>query len=79
MRQTTKQINDLVSAPIDVDRRLALFAEQLDLLHQDIGMELSPMRQELQWQLERCGAAQPQARGMFQTINLIQTILYGET
>lgn len=57
LRQTTQQINDLVSARIDVDRRLALFAEQLDWLHQDIGMELSPMRQELQWQLERGGAA----------------------
>ncbi|ELY5210452.1 HAMP domain-containing protein [Vibrio cholerae] len=79
LRQTTQQINDLVSARIDVDRRLALFAEQLDWLHQDIGMELSPMRQELQWQLERGGAAQPQAQVMFQTINLIQTILDGET
>ncbi|HGF7190542.1 TPA: ATP-binding protein [Vibrio cholerae] len=79
LQQTTLHINDLVSSRIDVNRRLALFAEQLDWLHQDIGMELSPMRQELQWQLERGGAAQPQAQVMFQTINLIQAILDGET
>lgn len=79
LQQTTLHINDLVSSRIDVNRRLALFAEQLDWLHQDIGMELSPMRQELQWQLERGGAAQSQAQVMFQTINLIQAILDGET
>lgn len=79
LQQITQRINELVSARIDVNRRLALFAEQLDWLHQDIGMELSPMRQELQWQLERGGAPQPQAQIMFQTINLIQAILDGET
>ena len=80
IKQMIQQISELVSERIDVNRRLSLFSEQLDWLHQDIGMELSPMRQELQWQLERWSSEdQPKYQVMFQTINLIQRILDGES
>ena len=43
----------LVSQRIDQRREVALLQEQVEWLHQDISSELVPLRQEIQWQLER--------------------------
>ncbi|MCE0559331.1 ATP-binding protein [Motilimonas sp. E26] len=43
----------LVSQGIDQRREVALLQEQVQWVHQDISSELVPLRQEIQWQLER--------------------------
>lgn len=43
----------LVSQRIDQRREVELLQEQIQWVHQDISSELVPLRQEIQWQLER--------------------------
>ncbi len=66
-----------ISEVIDLKRELALLNEQVEWIHQDIGSELKPLRQEIQWQLQRDvhGHSFDALLGHW---NLIQTLLDSE-
>ncbi|MFV0490057.1 MAG: two-component sensor histidine kinase, partial [Vibrio fluvialis] len=51
LRTFTERYSELVSQRIDVQRQIDMLIEQLQWTHQDINWELTPLRQELQWQL----------------------------
>ncbi|SON53275.1 ATP-binding protein [Vibrio tapetis] len=66
-----------VSQSIDLTRQLDLLKEQIQWIHQDISSELKPLRQEVQWQLQR------DVHGhsfdvLLEHWNLIQTLLDDE-
>jgi len=53
LKNMSEQYGSLVSQRIDVTRQIGMLGEQLQWLYQDMEMELVPLRQEMQWQLER--------------------------
>lgn len=63
-----------VSAKIDHQRSIDRFREQLNWLHQDIDTELTPLRQEYHWQIER-NASSDDTRYMLAMLNTIQQVL----
>ncbi|MBY8083870.1 HAMP domain-containing protein [Vibrio fluvialis] len=77
LRTFTERYSELVSQRIDVQRQIDMLIEQLQWTHQDINWELTPLRQELQWQLER-GDAGEMSGALLTKINLIQSLLDSE-
>ncbi|EKO3982652.1 HAMP domain-containing protein [Vibrio fluvialis] len=77
LRTFTERYSELVSQRIDVQRQIDMLIEQLQWTHQDINWELTPLRQELQWQLER-GDAGEMSGALLAKINLIQSLLDSE-
>ena len=63
-----------VSQRIDQQRSIDRFKEQLSWLHQDIDTELTPLRQEYHWQIERNGSG-TSTRKMLAMLNTIQQVL----
>jgi len=74
LRAMSQDYNQLVSQRIDVKRQLEMLGEQLQWIYQDMEMELVPLRQEIQWQLERKAYAE-QTEDLFKTINQIQVLI----
>ncbi|WP_418114628.1 ATP-binding protein [Vibrio scophthalmi] len=63
-----------VSSKIDHQRSIDRFREQLNWLHQDIATELTPLRQEYHWRIERNDSGED-TRDMLAILNTIQQVL----
>ncbi|MDN3680677.1 ATP-binding protein [Vibrio tapetis subsp. quintayensis] len=66
-----------ISLGIDLTRELDLLDEQIEWIHQDIVSELKPLRQEVQWQLQR-EVHGHSFDGLLEHWNSIQTLLDDE-
>lgn len=74
LKNMSGQYGSLVSQRIDVTRQIDLLGEQLQWLYQDMEMELVPLRQEMQWQLERKNNVE-RSEALFKKINQIQSLI----
>lgn len=74
LKNMSEQYGSLVSQRIDVTRQIGMLGEQLQWLYQDMEMELVPLRQEMQWQLERKNNAE-RTEALFNKINQIQSLI----
>ncbi len=74
LKELSEQYSSLVSQRIDVTRQIEMLGEQLQWLYQDMEMELVPLRQEMQWQLERKNYAE-RTEALFKKINQIQSLI----
>lgn len=77
LRNLSEQFGLLVGQRIDQSRQIELLQEQIQWLHQDIGSELTPLRQEIQWQLERKMKGN-ESDMLFASLGAVQSILDGE-
>ncbi len=74
LKSMSELYSSLVSQRIDVKRQIEMLGEQLQWIYQDMEMELLPLRQEIQWQLERKSYAE-QTEELFKKINQIQVLI----
>lgn len=74
LRNSINHFVQLVSKRIDQKREVELLQEQIQWIDQDIRSELIPLRQEIQWQLER-GIGQKDIAALLTNLKSLQAVL----